>query len=108
MKDPKTFLTKLNWKINGRVFGWGASPEADWKIIFISTAALIVLIVILSVFMFRQIDKEGIFITEKPTGQEKRALDTSLLKETVLYYQQKALELKKVKESVFKTADPSL
>ncbi|MDO8728918.1 MAG: hypothetical protein Q7K26_03410 [bacterium] len=108
MKDPTSSLSKLNWKVNGRLFGFGTSPDADWKIIFISTTILIAFVVVFSVFMFIKINKGGIFVVENPVEQEQQVLDTSLLKETVLYYQNKALEFERIKSSVIPATDPSL
>lgn len=107
MKDLQTLLKKLNWKTDGRIFGFGTGPEADWKIIFISFAILAVVVIAFSIFMFREIGRGDIFVTEAPGAQEEQILDTSLLKETVLYYQNKALELKKLKSSTPSDTDPS-
>ncbi|MDO8569627.1 MAG: hypothetical protein Q7R89_02530 [bacterium] len=105
MKNPRTSLKKLNWKVKGRLFGFGTSAEADWKIIFISTTILTILVVALSVFMFIKIYKGEIFVIERSAEQEKKVLDTSLLKETILYYQNKALEFKRIKSSVTPATD---
>lgn len=108
MKNSQVFLKKSRWKINGRLFGFGDSPESDWKIIFISTIILAVLVVTLSVFMFIEIYQEGIFVTEEPPVQKEKAINVSVLKETVLYYQNKALEFEKIKSLVTPAVDPSL
>ncbi|MEK7461624.1 MAG: hypothetical protein AAB586_00950 [Patescibacteria group bacterium] len=107
MKDSLKLWKKLNWKINGRIFGFGTSPEADWKIIFVSSVMFMVLIIAFSIFMFREINRGSIFVTETPVIQEEQIIDTSLLKETVLYYQNKALEFKKLKSSAPSGTDPS-
>ena len=109
MENPRISLKKLNWKVEGRLFGFGTSAEADWKIIFISTTALLVCVIILSVFMFIKINKGGIFVVEKLVEQKEKTLDVSLLKETVLYYQNKALEFEKMKiATTTRVIDPSL
>src|SRR3990172_6650882 len=68
MENPQTFLKKLNWKINGRLFGFGTSSEADWKIIFISTMILAILVIVLSIFinikMLKTITKMARIIVE--------------------------------------------
>lgn len=107
MKNPRESLKKLNWKVNGRLFGFGTSPEADWKIIFISTMILAILVITLSVFMFIKIDRKGIFVVERSTGERETTLDASLLRETVLYYQNKALEFKRIKSTITPATDPS-
>jgi hypothetical protein len=104
----KIFLNKLNWKINGRLLGLGGSPEADWKIILVSTLILTVLVIALSVFIFIKIDKGEIFVVERPAGEGEKNLDVSLLKETVSYYRAKALEFERIKGLVIPAIDPSL
>ncbi len=107
MENPRTSLKKLNWKVNGRLFGFGTSPEADWKIIFISTTILAVFVIALSVFMFIKIDRGGIFVVERSAEEREMTLDASLLRETVLYYQNKALEFKRIKSAITPATDPS-
>lgn len=108
MEKTQTSSKKLNWKVNGRLFSFGTSPDADWKIIFISTMILVILIVVLSVFMFIKIYRGGIFVVERSTEPEEKIFDPSLLRETVLYYQNKALEFERIKQSVTPAIDPSL
>lgn len=107
MKNSRASLKKLNWKVNGRLFGFGTSPEVDWKIIFILAMILAVFVIALSVFMFIKIDRKGIFVVERPTGGRGTTLDASLLRETVLYYQNKALEFKRIKSVITPATDPS-
>ena len=108
MESLKTSLNKLNWKINGRLFGLGSSPEADWKIIFISALILAVSVIALSVFIFIKIDKGEIFVVERSLDQGEKTLDIFLLKETVSYYQGKAREFDRIKSLVVPAKDPSL
>ena len=107
MENPQTSLKKFRWKVRGGL-GFGTSPEADWRIILISAMVLAVLVIALSVLIFIKVDKREIFVVEKPEEEREKALDTSLLKETVLYYQTKALEFERIKNSVTATVDPSL
>lgn len=104
----KISLNKLNRKIHGRLFGLGSNPETDWKIIFVSTLVLAVLVVVLSVFIFMKIDKGEIFVVEKSNEQGEKSLDTSLLKETVSYYENKAREFERIKGLIVPAVDPSL
>ncbi|MDP3874894.1 MAG: hypothetical protein Q8Q22_00015 [bacterium] len=108
MENPQPSLKKLNWKVNGRLFGFGTSPETDWKIIFILTTILAVFVVALSVFMFIKINRGEIFVVERSTEQEGVSLDTPLLRKTVLYYQNKAIEFERIKSTVTPATDPSL
>ena len=62
----------------------------------------------LSVFIFIKIDKGEIFVVERASVQKEKALDVSTLKETVTYYQNKALEFEKIKSQVIPATDPSL
>jgi|SRR3989344_9072915 len=108
MENPQTFLKKLNWKVNGWLFGFGTSSEADWKIIFISTVVLAVLVIVLSVFIFIKINKGEIFVVKKSAEPEKKTLDLSLLRKTVSYYENKALEFERIRSVKTPAVDPSL
>lgn len=108
MENLQTSFKKSIWKVGGRLFKLGASPEADWKIIFVSTIVLIVSVVALSVFMFIKIDKGEIFVVQRLAGQGQEALNISILKETVSYYQKKAREFEKIKNEKVGAVDPSL
>lgn len=101
MTNFETNPKKLDWKFNIRSlgFGFGTGPEADWKIIFIATSVLALLIIALSIFMFIKIDKREIFVSDKSSEPSQRTLDTARLKETILYYQNKALEFERIKNS---------
>ena len=95
MKDSQTPFKKSRWKIRGR-FGFGISPGVDWKIILISTTVLAVLAIALNVLIFIKIDKREIFVADKAGEERGQALDISLLRETVLYFQNKAREFDKI------------
>ncbi len=99
MEDPRIFFKK---------FGFGTSPEADWKIIFVSTIILTILVIVSSIFIFIKIDKGEIFVVEKSAGEGDKTLDLSLLRETVSYYQNKALEFERIKRARTPATDPSL
>lgn len=108
MKNLHTFFRKSNWGTNGRLFGFGTSPEADWKIIFISAVLLIILAIASSVFIFVKIDKGEVFALDKSLERKGETLNISLLRETVSYYQNKASEFEKIKNTKVSAVDPSL
>ena len=103
-----TSLKKFKWRVGGHLFGFGTSPQADWKIIFISTLVLTLLALVLSGFIFIKIDKGEIFVIDKPLEQRGKTLDISLLKEIISYYQGKAREFERIKSLVVPATDPSL
>ena len=100
-------LKRLNLK-KGHRTAFGLSPEVDWKIIFVSTAVLIILVIASSIFIYVKIDKGEIFVVEKPEENRERTLNISALKETISYYQNKALEFERIKSQVTPATDPSL
>lgn len=108
MINSQAFLKKFKWQTNGRLFGFGTSPEADWKIIFMSTIILVVLVIFSSAFMFIIVSKGETLVVGESSVQDAKSLDTALLKETVLYYQNKALEFERIKSLVVPSVDPSL
>lgn len=108
MNNLKKYFNKLNWKGDSQLFNFGTGPEADWKIIFSSIFILIVFVMVWSIFVFIKIDKGEIFVVERSAGEEEKILDASLLKETVSYYQDKALKFERIKKSGVSSVDPSL
>ena len=108
MENPQTHLhKKLNLNLHIRLLKLGESQETDWKIISLSTAVLATLIIVLSIFTFIKIDKGEIF-SIKETAGEGGGLDLVSLKETVSYYENKALEFERIKSSKPTGVDPSL
>ncbi|MBI2086747.1 MAG: hypothetical protein HYT69_01070 [Candidatus Zambryskibacteria bacterium] len=85
----------------------GKNSENDWKIIFSSATTLVVLFVFLSIFVFIKIDKGEIFLVER-LSEEEDTLDIAALKETVSYYENRALEFENIKNTTTPAVDPSL
>ena len=108
MEKLQTFFKKSDLKFSGNLFGFGTSPEADWKVIFISSAILALSFVIFSAYIFIGVDKGEIFVSEEPVGQEEQIFDSALLTETVSYYEAKALEFTEMKKVEIPSVDPSL
>ena len=108
MEDPQASLKKSGWKVRGRL-GFGTSPEADWKIILISTIILTVLVIALNVLIFIKVNTRELFMVEQLEEEKGQTLNALLLRKTVLYYQNKALEFERIKNAGTSTAaDPSL
>jgi hypothetical protein len=108
MDNERSSAKKFSLNIEGRLFGFGTSPEVDWKIIFMSAVVLGVLLIALSAYIFIKIDKAELFAIEQSADQSEKTLDTKALKEVVSYYQNKAIEFEKIKNSVTASTDPSL
>ncbi len=108
LMEEKTFL-KLGGA--GKLFSsfrLGKSPEADWKIIFLSTASLVLAVVALSAFMFVKVSKGEIFTLETETPAEERTLSTSRLERAAEYYSLKASEFERLISAPASSVDPSL
>jgi hypothetical protein len=102
-------MPRLNWKSNGRLFGFGTSPETDWKIILVSAVVLAFIVITLCAYMFIKINKGEIFLVDQSTDTEAKTLDVEVLRETVSYYQSKALEFEHIRNATTTEAvDPSL
>lgn len=107
MNDVNSILKNLDWK-HRRPFGWGSSPDADWKVIFVGTLLLISLVTIFNLVVFFRVDK-GEFFAEEEVTAEIPTLDTEELKETLNYYQNKALEFERLTSGeATVVVDPSL
>ncbi len=99
----------MNFKFDGSPFGFGTSPQADWKIIFLGTAALSLIAIAFSTYMFIQIDKGEIFIVERSPIENVQTLNNKKLQETVDYYRGKAEDFELYSNSTTTSVvDPSL
>lgn len=107
--ETSTNAKKLEAGSMSSSFYLESNPETDWKIIFISTLALIILTVALSVFAYIKVDKGEIFAAERSSDQKDRSLDLSSLRETVSYYEAKSLELETLRNTALvNLPDPSI
>ena len=109
MNDLKSVLKKFKWKREGNPFGWGASPDADWKVILLSTLVLIVAVSGWSYYEFNRISRGEIFTVENENGEETPIFDLNNLKKTAAYYEAKAFEFEKIKNGTSTAVvDPSI
>jgi hypothetical protein len=109
MNDVNSIMKKFEWKSQGGLFGWGISPEADWKIIFVSTIVLVGLVTILNFFIFVKMNRGEIFVIEDNGEAEIATLDMEKIKTTASYYQDKEAEFQKWRNGVNTViVDPSL
>lgn len=106
--SKKSFLGKIDFKRKGREYTLGTGPESDWRLIFISTLVLAVLVVATSAFIFIEIERGGIFTIKDIETEEARTLNISKLAETVDYYEYKAGQFERIKNSNTVAVDPSL
>ena len=109
MNNLKAYFNKINFRINGSLFGFGTSPNYDWKIIFTITVILIVLVTTLNVFMFLKSQKGELSTSEQTAQGEDLALDLEKVRELNSYYKTKALEFNRIKRGgTVRIVDPSL
>lgn len=100
---------KIGWKKDGRPFGWGASPDADWKTIFLSTIVLILLASAWSFYVFTQVGRGEVSVDEAVTGEQLVTFDIEELKSAVSYYEAKAKAFEQLRNgSTTTVSDPSI
>lgn len=109
MKNFSAFFKKLDFKKKGSLFGFGTSPQADWKIIFTTGALLVILGILANALIFIKVDKGEIFVVEAPELLGEHGLNLNTLRETVGYYNSKALEFERIKSGTSTgLVDPSI
>ena len=109
MKIPGLNFSKGRWKSGFEHLRLGLSPESDWKIIFFSTSIIAFLIAILTAAIFLFLNKREILTTNQAIENGMKTLDVSALRDTVSYYQAKAVEFEKIKKGGGSLiVDPSL
>jgi hypothetical protein len=103
-----SLIKKSDQRSATKLSGFGMSPAADWKIILVASTLLALLLTAFNVFIFIMIDKGEIFAGET-LPEEQATLDIRELRETVRYYQGKALQLENLKKATSTTfSDPSI
>jgi len=107
MKDLSTIFNKL--RKDGRLFGWGASPHADWKVIFVLTVLLVLCVTALNIYVFLEVkNTEKLMILETHV-ESREALDLDKLGKVVLYYQNKSAEFDRIRTGTSSIiVDPSI
>ncbi len=101
-------FNQFKWKQDGRPFGWGASPDTDWKMIFLTTLALLLVVSAGNLFVFMQV-RDGAFVDETASEGELPTLNIENLKAAASYYETKAAEFDKIRNgAVAPVSDPSI
>ena len=90
-------LKRINLKKRERALGFGISPHADWRTIFIALLLLGLVAVAFGAYMFIRVDKGEVFIVEKKSDDTVRHLDPKELQRVVEYYQGKAEQYESLK-----------
>jgi len=105
-------MPKLTFKIhlhkNGKLFGWGVSPNADWKILFTVFSILIIGVFVLGIYIFLAIANGDIFLVDKALTTIDKKFDAESIKKTVIFYDARAKKLQEIKNSGNSISDPSL
>ncbi len=107
MKKSLKSLPHISLRKGGKLFGFGTSPEADWKIIFSAGLFLAVCMIIFNAYIFIKIDKGDIFTVDALEGGE-RTLDVRKLEEVVNYYEDRESKYEEIKSSGTSVPDPSI
>ena len=84
-----------------------SSPDADWRIIFVSVVVFAVLVCALNVVVLMKVNRGEIFTVGGGADEVQLSLNVEELKATVKYYQNKALEFNRIKNSTSTIPDPS-
>lgn len=108
MNNLQNLFKRFHITTQGRLFGFGTSPEADWKIIFSFGTILVLVVIFLSVYLFLVSDNWKSPGAGNPYSQEGGVLNADLLRETVLYYENKALDFERIKLEKVEIPDPSI
>lgn len=98
---------KANVKRNGRLFGFGTSPEADWKIILITTVLFTIATVSFSAYMFIEIHRGEFFQPDSQTSISTRPLDQELLEKVLAEHESREARLLEITANKEIIPDPS-
>lgn len=92
----------------GSFLGWGQSAHRDWKIILSGFILAIIFSLLFSFLVFKQINNAGDSGFLQNETVQNGALDTTLLKKIILYYDDQAKKFEKIKSNKSTLSDPSI
>lgn len=108
-------MTKINLNFKkfslmrgGSFLGWGQSAHRDWKIILSGFILVVVFSLLFSFLVFKQINNAGDSLSLQNETVQNGALDTTLLKKIILYYEDQAQKFEKIKSTKNTLPDPSV
>jgi hypothetical protein len=104
--DP--VIKKMDFKGDGHPFGFGLSPEADWKVILVATIVLSLAVSAINLFMFVGVDKGEIFTVDITESSDAPSFDLDALKSANEYYSQKSEAFEAIKAEGASVPDPSI
>ncbi len=83
------------------------NPNRDWKLLLLFFAILNGIVVLLSVYLFFQINKGEIFLVESQSSASVNIINETLLNETLLMFNEKAGAFEDVQTMKPTLPDPS-
>ncbi len=93
---------------NGRLFGFGVSPNADWKVLFVCMILLLIIVSSLGTYLFVKINNGSLFTVKTQTQSVAPKINTDQLRRTLQYYDERAKTLEDIKKNKVSIPDPSL
>lgn len=92
----------------GSLLGWGQSAHRDWKIILSGFIISVLLSLLFSFLVFKQINNASTSVTGEARTVQNSSIDTVLLKKIILYYDDQAKKFEKIKSNQSTLPDPSI
>jgi len=108
MKKISEYFARIDLIRNGRLFGFGTGPEADWKIISFGTLIMTLVMIVMGGYVFIKVDKGEVFVTKGSADSVERTLNVSLLQDVVVYYKNKEVKFEEIINSRVDGVDPSI
>ena len=103
---PCLFLLLTNMNVHKKYFIFHAGPEGDWRIIFLSTVALALILTLVNLSFFFLVKDED--RGDADVLSQSRTLNLDVIRRTTSYYQGKKAVLEQVLSGTTTPADPSL
>ncbi len=89
-----------------RVVQFGRDAQSDWKIIIVSFFALTVILVVISVFVYRRVDVGDIFLVDRKEPMTSDTLNRFELEKTVAFFEAKLQRFEKLRDNPLSLQDP--
>ncbi|CAN5145900.1 hypothetical protein BH11PAT3_BH11PAT3_0930 [soil metagenome] len=104
----KSITDKIHIHKNGKLFGFGVSPNDDWKVLSVLFGVLMLSAAIFGIYVFVKIGEGDIFVVEKTVISHATTLNQTLLTETLQFYKDRAIRLDSIKAIEATVPDPSI
>jgi hypothetical protein len=103
----KSITDRIHIHKNGKLFGFGVSPNNDWTVLSVLFGILMLSAAIFGIYVFVKVGEGDLFIVERTEAPHSTTLNQTLLTETLQFYRDRAIRFDSIKAIEATVPDPS-